>query len=605
MGTCFFLPTLVSRLVIGKNMKVSLFFAIVGIALTSAKVVDVDLDLQKIYENVKNEMEGQVRSAEGYKFTSHSWRAKKDYPSEMSKRNKIFRNIRAHLKKEFDLDDATARSFAKQALTKYRSSGSKAIERTSPYCTTDLPAITCDSTSKYRTIEGLCNNLNSPYLGSFDAAFIREREVDPYFAKDITISDPTLPSMRQNNNNNNNNNNNANNGCEWRDTLPSARTVSHLFHNDHDAPSPDVTHMVTQWGQFLDHDVTGTPEFHDPDDCCAEPDREECINISVGDGLDSFYNPLGVTCLSLHRSEPFCEENEDEGVTREHFNINTHYVDASNVYGHDDETAESLRSFEDGLLLVEETLNLLPEDPDNYDYEFAGDFRAREMPGLLSMHTLFVREHNRLAGLIKNREPNFSDEEIYQEARRINVAQYQSVVYGGYLPVVLGTQNIDGLELDRDGSDYDSSVDPTMTTEFATAAYRFGHSMIQGLVERFKTDNSGLFDNYLLHDVFFTTDVLKQNNGGQLGFEQILMGLVTQAAQICDKEVTAETTNLLFAGDADFGGDLIARNIQRGRDHGIPGFCCYYQLYVDSDFDCDEGWNDRYDDISQDNWSLL
>ena len=112
-------------------------------------------------------------------------------PSEMSKRNKIFRNIRAHLKKEFDLDDATARSFAKQALSKYRSSGSKAIERTSEYCTTDLPAITCDSSSKYRTIEGLCNNLNSPYLGAFDAAFIREREVDPYFAKDITISDPS------------------------------------------------------------------------------------------------------------------------------------------------------------------------------------------------------------------------------------------------------------------------------------------------------------------------------------------------------------------------------------------------------------------------------
>jgi len=122
-----------------------------------------------------------------------------------------------------------------------------------------------------------------------------------------------------------------------------------------------------------------------------------------------------------------------------------------------------------------------------------------------------------------------------------------------------------------------------------------------------KTDNTGLFDTYLLHDVFFSSDrVTNVSSNGQLGMEQILMGLVTQAAQTCDKEVTAETTNLLFAGsDVDFGGDLVARNIQRGRDHGIPGFCCYYNLIVDSSFDCDSGWDKRYDDISQENWELL
>ena len=62
----------------------------------------------------------------------------------------------------------------------------------------------------------------------------------------------------------------------------------------------------------------------------------------------------------------------------------------------------------------------------------------------------------------------------------------------------------------QDGTNYDKDAEPAMTTEFATAAYRFGHSMIQGLVERFKTDNTGLFDTYLLHDVFFSSTGLQK-----------------------------------------------------------------------------------------------
>ena len=107
----------------------------------------------------------------------------------MSKRNKIFRNLRAHLKKKFDLDDETARTFAKQALSEFRSSGSKAITRTTPLCTEE-PAEECSSSSEFRTIEGICNNLKNPCKGAFDAQFIREVEVEPYDAKAITISDP-------------------------------------------------------------------------------------------------------------------------------------------------------------------------------------------------------------------------------------------------------------------------------------------------------------------------------------------------------------------------------------------------------------------------------
>ena len=102
------------------------------------------------------------------------------------------------------------------------------------------------------------------------------------------------------------------------------------------------------------------------------------------------------------------------------------------------------------------------------------------MPGLATMHTLFVREHNRICDLIKAAEPSYTDDDIYFNARRILIAEYQSVVYGGYLPQVLGTNNLNGLDLDDDGSTYDDERHPAMTNEFATAAYRFGHSMIQG-----------------------------------------------------------------------------------------------------------------------------
>ena len=196
------------------------------------------------------------------------------------------------------------------------------------------------------------------------------------------------------------------NGCAWRNTLPLARSISHHFHTDADIPSPDVTHMVTQWGQFLDHDITataetsvsGTPNESNP--CCgSNPDDINCFVIPVG--VDSFYNSKKVDCLEFHRSCVSCDEN---GGTREQLNENTHFIDASNVYGHSETEAEKIRTRNDGLLKTSTTQgrSILPiltaRNPDDGNVFFAGDFRAREMPGLLTMHTLFVREHNRLAG---------------------------------------------------------------------------------------------------------------------------------------------------------------------------------------------------------------
>ena len=546
----------------------------------------------------------------------------------MAKRNTLFNKMVESLADDHGMAHDESSKLAKRALVENRqnkkvkgaggqSGKTRPVTVIEDACEGIDPE--CDKETPFRTITGQCNNLDDDrhYWGAMSIPFLRLIEVDEYNPKvafNITgagvdggdylgrKASSNNNNYNNNNQNNNDNNNNNINECIARATLPSARSVSVNFHhssNDVDIASTEVTHMVTQWGQFLDHDITLTPE-HEEHDCCHLEFNatDNCFPIEV-DTADSFYSIEDVSCLEFTRSVAYCEEN---GGTRQQLNGITSFIDASNVYGSDEDTAAEIRSFIDGKLLVQ-THDLLPII-DEDGFEVAGDVRALEMPGLATMHTLFVREHNRLCDLIKAEKPDMEDEEVYQNARRILIAEYQSVVYGGYLPVVLGEKNMDGLTLEEDGSNYDDDAKPDMTNEFATAAYRFGHSMIQGIIQMFKTDNTGLAEQYQLHENFFNTENYYQNDGE--GMEQILMGLVTQPALAFDREATTEIANLLFPEEgASFGTDLLARNIQRGRDHGLPSFCCYYQLYDDDKHDCSDGWEKRYHYFSQDDWALL
>ena len=115
-------------------------------------------------------------------------------------------------------------------------------------------------------------------------------------------------------------------------------------------------------------------------------------------------------------------------------------MDASNVYGSDDDSSAALRALDGTGKLLVTTVgdnDMLPVDADTTE-EFAGDVRAREMPGLAAMHTLFVREHNRICELIAAVTPGEDEEYYFENARRIVGAEMQNIVYSEYLPVVLG-----------------------------------------------------------------------------------------------------------------------------------------------------------------------
>ena len=272
-----------------------------------------------------------------------------------------------------------------------------------------------------------------------------------------------------------------------------------------------ATHMVTQMGQFLDHDITLTPEL-EVDDCCHATDQQECLPLYLPLD-DPFYSSLSSsqTCFKFSRSVDF---GEDLTKPRKQMNGITAYIDASNMYGSDEEKSNRLRSHAKGKLLIN-------YDPAYADHAMlpiidglfqAGDIRAIVVPGLAAMHTLFLREPNRLAEAIQTASTQeLDDEEIFQSARRILIAEMQNIVYSEYLPLVLGAKTMTDYELSLPSSiesfsSYNESSDPSINNSFASAAYRFGHSMIQGLVKMMSATTFQITDEYKLSDNYFNLE---------------------------------------------------------------------------------------------------
>lgn len=148
----------------------------------------------------------------------------------------------------------------------------------------------------------------------------------------------------------------------------------------------------------------------------------------------------------------------------------------------------------------------------------------------------------------------------------------QHVAYNEYLPVVLGRDHLErfNLLLKRDGyfDGYDSNRNPTIANVFATAAYRFGHTLVQGTLFMMDPNHRSVLSQNLKQS-FFSPFILHQT--GRI--DQVIRGLCDQNIQRFDRKVDEQVTNHLFESPgAPFGHDLAARNIARGRDHGLPGY---------------------------------
>ena len=88
---------------------------------------------------------------------------------------------------------------------------------------------------------------------------------------------------------------------------------------------------------------------------------------------------------------------------------------------------------------------------------------------------MWLREHNRIATELKEYNSYWSDETLFQEARRITIAVYQNIVYGTFLPAVIGADLMKTFKLNPlkvgHGYFYNDYLYANIYNEFATAAF--------------------------------------------------------------------------------------------------------------------------------------
>ena len=239
------------------------------------------------------------------------------------------------------------------------------------------------------------------------------------------------------------------------------------------------------------------------------------------------------------------------------------------VYGSDYLRANELRTFSGGQLKTSDG-NLLPFNANGFanaggsssSLFQAGDVRANENIALSSMQTIWVREHNRIVDQLCKNNPSLSDQELYEQGRSIVAAEIQAITYNEFLPALLGTNAITAY------AGYDSSVDPGITNEFSTAAYRFGHSLLSPQLQQIGANNQPIAQGPIdLKDAFFNPSPLMAT-----GVDPILRGASTQLAQELDVHVVVGVRNFMFGEPGAGGLDLPSLNIQRGRDHGLADY---------------------------------
>ncbi|XP_017767878.1 PREDICTED: dual oxidase-like [Nicrophorus vespilloides] len=312
--------------------------------------------------------------------------------------------------------------------------------------------------------------------------------------------------------------------------------------------------------------------------------------------------------LSKHTEMPLLRTRFDQRTglnpnnPRQQLNEITPYIDGGLMYGISKQWADQLRTYSNGTIdpdgmLASSHDGLFPEynthrlplanpPPPFHHKEFIenheifnvsrffklGNPRGNENTFLLTFGILWFRWHNYLAKSIRGLHRDWPSEKVFNEARKWVIATQQHIIMDEWLPSWIDPSHIPAYR------SYDASIDPQIDQFFQAAAFRFGHTLVTPgvYIRDYQRSNCATTISKPVRtcNAFWRPQDAIQKRIGNLyvDIDRVLMGMAMQMCEKEDHKIVEDLRGNVF-GPLEFPRrDLMAINIQRGREHGLPDF---------------------------------
>uniref|UniRef100_A0A4W3IEX4 NAD(P)H oxidase (H2O2-forming) n=1 Tax=Callorhinchus milii TaxID=7868 RepID=A0A4W3IEX4_CALMI len=393
--------------------------------------------------------------------------------------------------------------------------------------------------------------------------------------------------------------------------LPNPRRVSNtLMNGTSGSPSTmNRTALCVFFGYHVIDEITETTGSGCP---------PEFLSIQVPAG-DVVFDPgnTGNVQLPFQRSKWIKTSGQSPNNPRVQVNHVTAWIDGSSIYGSSHSWSDALRSFSGGRL-ASGSDRLLPKqseglvrlwkfaDPSTGQHGLQGldDFgnaRANESPFLRAESTIWFRYHNYLADQFQTRNPSWSDEDVFQNARKWVIGTFQHILFDEWLPAFIG-QSV------PEYTGYKKHVDPGISPEFQSAAMRFISSMVPPGV--YMRNKNCQFRN--VTNVYGSSSPAlrvcnnfwsRANPNLKLpqDVDDLMLGMASQIAEREDNIVVEDLRDYMYGSLKFSRTDLMALDIQQGRDSGLSSYNQARQVF---DLEPRQNWMSINPNLTEDNPQL-